>query len=345
MEKHERPEGIIALCHNCHDKADAGRYTKEQLRHLKKNPYINGDEISARYDYLRKNTVCRVGDFIGYIVNNILTIHGERVIWFERDENGFDQLNLLIRDYLGNIILKMENNDWIIYTKDIFDMECPAQGKSLKIISKDKYTNFELRFDDLTEEEFKALLLSIGHDEDQLDCLLMQISEDNPERIPLWTLKGKITYIDMDLNIKNDGWYIDIDGAIQNGVLRSCISVRSNGLVAIGEETYCQKNRSPAILEHQLKKRMQILSESRKITKSKLNEIDIVIEELEKLPERSRVFRNAGHVFFISDKDRLIDEFKNKRIKIRMQLEAVIQQEKRTNIRLRRLKKASDKDR
>jgi hypothetical protein len=191
-EHHERPEGIIALCHNCHDKAEGGRYTKQQLNDFKKHPFIRNGEISAKYDYLRKDTVCRIGDAIGYKVRNILTIHGEDVIRFERDENGYDRLNLTIRDYLGNIILKMENNDWIIYTNEIFDVECPAQGKSLKLLSKDKFTNFELRFDELELGDFKDLLSRMKYDENAISRLISIMQKDNPDRIPLWTLKGKM---------------------------------------------------------------------------------------------------------------------------------------------------------
>jgi hypothetical protein len=41
----------------------------------------------------------------------------------------------------------MENNDWTAYTKDIFDLICPAQGKELRIISKDERTDFDAAID------------------------------------------------------------------------------------------------------------------------------------------------------------------------------------------------------
>lgn len=344
VEHHERPEGIIALCHNCHDKADAGRYTKDQLKDFKKNPYIKNSEISAKYDYLRRNTVCRIGDFIGYNVSSILTLHGERVIWFERDENGYDQLNLVIRDYLGDIILKMENNDWIIYTKNIFDIECPAQGKNLKIISKDKYTNFGLRFDDLEVEEFKKLLFSIDYNKEVVDRLLSRIRDDNPERIPLWTLKGKITYIDMDLNIKDDGWDVDIDGIMQDCMFRKIVTVDAAGLLSLGDKLSDNGKRDPMILICQLQKRKQMLSELKNKSKSKLKEIETTITELEKVDCVNAIYRNAGQIFLISDKYQLIDEFKVKKRDKEIRLEAITQQEKRTNMRLRRAQKAIDAD-
>jgi len=269
-----------------------------------------------------------------------LTIHGERVIWFERDENGYDRLNLIIRDYLGNIILKMENNDWIIYTKDVFDVECPAQGKSLKIISKDKFTNFELRFDELELEAFRDLLSSMGYEEDGIRWLISSMQKDNPDRIPLWTLKGKITYIDMDINIKEDGWEIDIDGAMQDGILKRIVVVSCSEFLRIGNDQFDTSKRNPASQIRQLMKRKQIVSYKRNEIKFQLNEIDAMISDLEKCTDANLIYRNTGKVLFISDKDRLIYEYKNRKKSMELQRKAITQQEMRTNVRLRRAQKA-----
>jgi hypothetical protein len=154
--KHD-PKGIIALCHKDAELADGGRWTPDQLRQMKQNPYVTLGKMQESYDYLRKNTVCIIGN-ISYNVRNILEIDGERVIGFERDSEGYVRLNLLIRNSNDDVILQMENNDWTAFTDEVLDLVCPPRGKELQIISKDKKTDFKIRFDEYSEDAFRTML-------------------------------------------------------------------------------------------------------------------------------------------------------------------------------------------
>jgi hypothetical protein len=57
MEKQRNPQhnpnGIIALCHMHADLADGRRWTPDQLRRMKQNPYVTKDRIQTSFDYLR----------------------------------------------------------------------------------------------------------------------------------------------------------------------------------------------------------------------------------------------------------------------------------------------------
>jgi hypothetical protein len=44
---------MIALCIRCHPLADGDRWTSEQLREMKRDPYVKYSEISDTYGYLR----------------------------------------------------------------------------------------------------------------------------------------------------------------------------------------------------------------------------------------------------------------------------------------------------
>ena len=55
------PDGIIALCLAHAGKADGGAFTVDQLREMKRNPFLCGVQVAGRNDWLRRNTVLRAG--------------------------------------------------------------------------------------------------------------------------------------------------------------------------------------------------------------------------------------------------------------------------------------------
>lgn len=236
-KEHHNTEGMIALCATHAGLADGGRWTKEQLRQMKQNPYVSLDKISEFYDYLRKKVVCIIGN-VAYNVKNVLEIDGERVIGFERDSDGYDRLNLLIRDANGNPILIMENNFWAAISRDLFDLRCSAQGKELEIISKDKQTNLYMRFDDYPldvfrnrlllyhknisqlelpdwlEDKYKEIIKNESSDTSQVDWFISRIG--SPQFVPTWTIKGKLFWGNVYLEIRD----YEIEDLIHHNVFR-----------------------------------------------------------------------------------------------------------------------------
>lgn len=153
---HHNPEGMIALCPEHASLADGGKWLKEQIRAMKENPYITSTLVSKEFGYLRKQIVCRLGN-LAFNVPNILVINGERVIGFVRDPDGYLRLNILLRDSTGTPILEMEDNDWVSYPPELFDLVCKPQGRELQIKSNDSQTEMKIRFDDYTLEEFRDI--------------------------------------------------------------------------------------------------------------------------------------------------------------------------------------------
>lgn len=215
---HHNPDGMIALCPTHASLADGGRWTNEQLREMKRNPFISSDKISETYGYLRKDVVCRIGGIFGYKTNNMIVINGERVIGFRRDGEGYNRLNVLIRDSNNNPILVMEDNFWTANINRLYDLRCSARGKELEIISKDKTTRFKMRFDEYPSEKFKELILegyennmprSIELSSDNVNQLRKSniehvdkiISMINLEVIPIWSINGILRWKDIELNM------------------------------------------------------------------------------------------------------------------------------------------------
>jgi hypothetical protein len=197
-KEHHNADGMIALCTKHAPLADGGRWTKEQLREMKQKPYVTESKIEEFYGYQRKDVVCMIGN-IAFDVSNVLEIDGERVTRFEKDSNGYNTLNILIRDFDGSIILQMENNFWTAYTEHLFDLVCPAQGKELTIISKDKRTNFEIRFDDYSRLAFGSLLYDNGFTSNNIMDFISQIGA--PTTIPVCTITGNLAWRNYHLRI------------------------------------------------------------------------------------------------------------------------------------------------
>jgi hypothetical protein len=93
----------------------------------------------------------------------------------------------------------MEDNDWTAYTKDLFDLIIPTQGRELRIISKDKKTDFVIRFDEYSLLDFGNLLSGSGFSSDHIMDLM--IGTGCQEYIPIWTMTGTILWGNNHLNI------------------------------------------------------------------------------------------------------------------------------------------------
>lgn len=201
--EHHDPDGMIALCLTHAGQADDGRWTREQLTKMKHEPYLKGDNIQSKYDYLRKNTVCVIGN-VGYKVKDMLQVRGERVIGFNVDADGYYRLNLLIRDAAGSPILQMEDNFWTARTVDLYDISCSARGKHLEITSKDMTTNFRMQFNDYPPSTFRAYLKNtVGASEDSIGWFMSEIVATNS--IPVWTIEGTLRHGNAKIDIRKNG--------------------------------------------------------------------------------------------------------------------------------------------
>lgn len=130
VEKHHRPEGMIALCREHADKADNGSYTDDQLRRFKKRDLGDLVKVRGEFSWMRNKLVARVGG--NFYVDNqiILAVTGLPMIWFERNEH--DELMLNYRHLSGNRAV-IENNVWMIETDDHMDVVAPPNGRTLEV--------------------------------------------------------------------------------------------------------------------------------------------------------------------------------------------------------------------
>jgi hypothetical protein len=132
--QHHEQSGMIALCSDHHSKADAGAYTKDQLRTFKAN--LNRNEVEGRFDWLRHRMLAVVGGCFYYETLIIFEYQRSPMIWFRRDDDGYLLLNLKMLTKSDEERLLIEDNFWIAKGLPV-DFECPPSGRLIH----GKYSN------------------------------------------------------------------------------------------------------------------------------------------------------------------------------------------------------------
>ncbi|MDA8333874.1 MAG: HNH endonuclease signature motif containing protein [Peptococcaceae bacterium] len=146
--EHHNPSGMIALCAEHHAKADAGAFTKEQLRGFKESGAQQIGAIRGRFDWMRNGLLAIVGGNFYFETPVILEFRGKPVIWFRRDDDGYFLLNAQMLTTSKEPRARIQDNFWLSQANPD-DLECPSSGKLLKI----KYSNGdELRIEFLELE-------------------------------------------------------------------------------------------------------------------------------------------------------------------------------------------------
>lgn len=132
VEKHHRPEGMIALCREHADKADNGSFTDEQLRELKRLGRDRATEVRGRFDWMRRDLLAVVGGNFYYNARSIIEIGSEPCVWFERDEDGYLLLNVRLPSLSKRPRARIENNFWSV-KPTVAEVISPPNGRRLEI--------------------------------------------------------------------------------------------------------------------------------------------------------------------------------------------------------------------
>lgn len=131
-EEHHDPNGMIALCAEHHAKADAGAFSKEQLRGLKAEGSQRAEEIKGKFDWMRRDLLAVVGGNFYLDTPIIFQYKEEPAIWVNRDEDGYLLLNFRMLTTSGEQRVRLEDNFWFPRGEPD-DMECPPHGRFLDI--------------------------------------------------------------------------------------------------------------------------------------------------------------------------------------------------------------------
>jgi len=188
VREHHNSEGMIALCLQHHKEADVGTYTNEQLRDLKEKE-ASHNSVSGRFNWKRENTLIIAGSnyFIGS--PTILEIGDRKLIWFQKDEDGFDTVNMDLYAKNGQLVFQMRDNDWVV-TPSLDDVEAPPSGRSLKVRCKRNKISIDLDFSNSDIAEIRKRASKIAWNS-TIDSVKQQ-NEHRPEFFPKVEFKEEL---------------------------------------------------------------------------------------------------------------------------------------------------------
>ncbi len=139
---HHNPDGMIALCATHHAQADG--FSIEQMREFKKT---RQNSVESTFNWRRKHTVFVCGGSYAYQCNVMLYVRGVNILYFEKDENGFDTLSLNVFDTQGDPLFIMKKNDWISKT-NVDDIVAPPKANKIHLLSYLNRIEIDIDFKD-----------------------------------------------------------------------------------------------------------------------------------------------------------------------------------------------------
>ena len=93
-----------------------------------------------------------------------------------------------------------------------------------------------------------------------------------------------------------------------------------------------------------LSQNLEFLAQQRAQIDNSMREADLAIEELEKSPEDTLVYKNIGGIMVKSDRNRLLDEKKSLKKTLEMRSKTLIQKIERTRGALENMQKSLQND-
>lgn len=160
VEQHHRSEGMIAVCRPHHDAADAGVFSAEELRQLKRS---GGHAAQARGEvpWAKKQWLIRLGGCYSGGTKVPLMVGGKTVIELNRNGDGLLLLSFTLEDNDGTVIAEMEDNIFTIVDPTLVnDVEALANRTSLRFWLGKRDVGLDLSFRRLTLDELEQQLAS-----------------------------------------------------------------------------------------------------------------------------------------------------------------------------------------
>lgn len=134
---HHDPAGMIALCREHHAQADAGAFTREQLRELKRAGRDRAHLLQGRFNWMREELLGVIGGNFYVRVPIAVQIENVPVIYFNRDDSGRLLLNVNMPSMAAEPRMVMVDNLWITPGADEAEIRCPPSGRLVEA----KYPN------------------------------------------------------------------------------------------------------------------------------------------------------------------------------------------------------------
>lgn len=147
VKKHEA-KNLVALCPNCHREATVGAYYEERVIEDKKNPINKKTGLVQNQIMLRKfdDIVVKLGGAEISKTQNILTVFGARILYFNIDKNGRALLNAVFFDQNMQLIAVIQDNEWRAFLdKDLWDMRYSPGHLVINLEARKIFLNLKVK--------------------------------------------------------------------------------------------------------------------------------------------------------------------------------------------------------
>jgi len=124
---HHDPNGMIALCSRHHPHADAGAWTKDQLREMKRH---RSSDVGEKLQWMRTDVLTVVGGNFFYETPVAVQYRQQPVVWYRRDDQRRLLLNIRMLSLSSEPRLTVDDNDWVVRGTPL-NLECPPSGKKI----------------------------------------------------------------------------------------------------------------------------------------------------------------------------------------------------------------------
>jgi hypothetical protein len=224
--------GMVALCKPHHDRADGGLWTKEQLREMKRNPYVN-NAIRVQWPYSPECLVLKVGPCLVVGSGSALRLNGRHVMHFRPEAIERLGMNTVtfdseINDANGRVWLRITDNWFDLETSDTSDVEFPPHAKRF-VAKHDDQTKIRLQFRTYKIPALEIWLRSIvspnqrARDEgkfkpqlaeDFVKAIVDARAVDSDENVRIMEISGQFRTPEVKVVIRRDKLTADFDASI-----------------------------------------------------------------------------------------------------------------------------------
>lgn len=134
-DPHFRPEDMMCLCPYCHHEATVGAMTIEEQRTLKAKPInIVNNQVQGLLKVNQKYLIISMGNNEFINDREVITIDNETIIELSQSDEGAVLLSLKLYDDKNNLLIQIEENEWV--SGDYLPWDIESSFQLIKIRQK-----------------------------------------------------------------------------------------------------------------------------------------------------------------------------------------------------------------
>ena len=157
IRPHHEQQGMIALCRQHHDFADAGGFSNDELRSLKtKDNSI--DSVKANFPWAKMAMLIRLGGCYSGGSSTVLRVSEDPVVSLTTGPSGLVSLSFTLKLPDGTIVASMIENVFQSDPLTLHDLSCTASATRIKVLFKPRDIGLDLSFQRLTVEDLSGIL-------------------------------------------------------------------------------------------------------------------------------------------------------------------------------------------